>query len=96
MERQAKKKGVRIEHVTEKKFTSSKVVKETTQSYGDAWSIEDEVSYKYQLINDDSSPTNFKIIGSGSYGNVYEAIVKDTGKRVAIKSIHSIFDDLVD
>lgn len=47
-------------------------------------------------LNDLYSPTNFKIIGSGSYGNVYEAIVKDTGKRVAIKSIHSIFDDLVD
>ena len=37
-----------------------------------------------------------KIIGKGSYGDVAEAIHKKTGKKVAIKRIYRVFEDLVD
>lgn len=53
----------------------------------DIAALQEEVDYKYKITNQ---------IGAGSYGNVYEAIEKDTERKVAIKSIHSIFDDLVD
>jgi len=61
--------------------------KQAQQADADFSNVEEEVGHKYQITNQ---------IGAGSYGNVYEAIEKDTEKRVAIKSIHSIFDDLVD
>ena len=35
-------------------------------------------------------------IGSGSYGDVYEAIYIPKNRKVAIKTIHGVFDDLVD
>lgn len=50
-------------------------------------SIEEEVGHRYQIVSQ---------IGAGSYGNVYQAIDKETDKKVAIKNVHSIFDDLVD
>jgi len=37
-----------------------------------------------------------KQIGSGSYGYVVEAIQKSTGKKVAIKRLNKIFEDVVD
>lgn len=37
-----------------------------------------------------------KQIGSGSYGNVCEAIHKATGQKVAIKKILNLFQDEVD
>lgn len=37
-----------------------------------------------------------KLIGKGSYGDVAEAIQKKTGKKVAIKRIYRVFEDLVD
>ena len=37
-----------------------------------------------------------KIIGKGSYGDVAEAMHKRTGKKVAIKRIYRVFEDLVD
>ena len=37
-----------------------------------------------------------KIIGKGSYGDVAEAIHKKTGRKVAIKRIYRVFEDLVD
>ena len=37
-----------------------------------------------------------KMIGKGSYGDVAEAVHKKTGKRVAIKRIYRVFEDLVD
>lgn len=37
-----------------------------------------------------------KIIGKGSYGDVAEAIHKPTKKKVAIKRIYRVFEDLVD
>lgn len=64
-----------------------KKIVETNADDIDFSTIEEEVGHKYQITNQ---------IGAGSYGNVYEAIERDTNKRVAIKSIHSIFDDLVD
>jgi mitogen-activated protein kinase 1/3 len=66
---------------------SSKKIIETRADDIDFTTIEEEVGHKYQVTNQ---------IGAGSYGNVYEAIVKGTDRKVAIKSIHSIFDDLVD
>ena len=45
-------------------------------------------------INDEYEIT--KIIGKGSYGDVAEAVQKRTGKKVAIKRIYKLFDDLVD
>lgn len=69
------------------KSRSSKKIIETQADDIDFTTIEEEVGHKYQVTNQ---------IGAGSYGNVYEAIVKGTDKKVAIKSIHSIFDDLVD
>ena len=66
---------------------SDKKIKEITSDDADFATIEDEVGHKYQITSQ---------IGAGSYGNVYEAIERKTQKKVAIKSIHSIFDDLVD
>eukprot|EP00830_Metopus_es_P000636 TRINITY_DN10608_c0_g1_i1.p1 TRINITY_DN10608_c0_g1~~TRINITY_DN10608_c0_g1_i1.p1 ORF type:complete len:443 (-),score=88.28 TRINITY_DN10608_c0_g1_i1:93-1421(-) len=37
-----------------------------------------------------------KLIGKGSYGDVAEAIHKKSGKKVAIKRIYRVFEDLVD
>jgi mitogen-activated protein kinase 1/3 len=37
-----------------------------------------------------------KIVGKGSYGDVAEAVQKKTGKKVAIKRIYRIFEDLID
>lgn len=37
-----------------------------------------------------------KIVGKGSYGDVAEAIQKKTGKKVAIKRIYRVFEDLID
>jgi mitogen-activated protein kinase 1/3 len=37
-----------------------------------------------------------KILGSGSYGKVAEAIDKITKKKVAIKKINELFVDLID
>jgi len=45
-------------------------------------------------IGDDYEIT--KIIGKGSYGDVAEAVQKSTKRRVAIKRIYRIFEDLVD
>lgn len=49
----------------------------------DSWHCQD----KYEII---------KQIGVGSYGSVVQAKDKKTGKKVAIKRISQIFDDLVD
>lgn len=46
-----------------------------------------EVGNDYEII---------KQIGSGSYGYVVEATQKSTGKKVAIKRLNKIFDDVVD
>ena len=46
-----------------------------------------EIGEKYELG---------KKIGAGSYGNVHEATVKATGKKVAIKRLHNIFEDNID
>lgn len=46
-----------------------------------------EVGSEYELV---------KKIGAGSYGNVYEAIQKSTGRKVAIKRLHNIFEDNID
>ena len=37
-----------------------------------------------------------KVLGSGSYGKVIEAIDKTTKKKVAIKKINELFVDLID
>lgn len=37
-----------------------------------------------------------KLVGSGSYGAVCEAVHLPTGKKVAIKRIHGIFEDNID
>jgi len=65
----------------------TKKIVETEVDDTDFSNIEDEVGHCYQVTSQ---------IGAGSYGSVYEAIELKTGKKVAIKSIHSIFDDLVD
>ena len=44
----------------------------------------------------DTRYTNLKEIGSGSYGLVCSADDQITGKRVAIKKVANVFDDLVD
>jgi len=49
----------------------------------ESWKICD----KYEII---------KQIGVGSYGCVVQAKDKQTGKKVAIKRISQIFDDLID
>lgn len=36
------------------------------------------------------------VLGEGSYGAVASAIYKPTGKKVAIKYMKGVFDDLVD
>lgn len=46
-----------------------------------------EAGDRYELI---------KIVGSGSYGSVAEAIDRKTGKKVAIKKLSGIFEDNVD
>jgi mitogen-activated protein kinase 1/3 len=46
-----------------------------------------EVGTNYEII---------KQIGSGSYGYVVEATQKSSGKKVAIKRLNKIFDDVVD
>jgi mitogen-activated protein kinase 1/3 len=43
--------------------------------------------------------TNYEVVkqvGSGSYGYVVQAIQKSTGKKVAIKRLNKIFDDVID
>jgi mitogen-activated protein kinase 1/3 len=37
-----------------------------------------------------------KKLGAGSYGNVYEALDKKTGSKVAIKQVSGIFKDIAD
>ena len=37
-----------------------------------------------------------KVLGSGSYGHVIEAYEKGTKRKVAIKRINSLFEDLID
>jgi mitogen-activated protein kinase 1/3 len=37
-----------------------------------------------------------KVLGSGSYGQVIEAINKSTKKKVAIKRVTCLFEDLID
>lgn len=64
-----------------------KIVKPIESADPDFSTVEKEVGHKYEVTSQ---------IGAGSYGNVYEAYERETNKRVAIKSIHSIFDDLVD
>lgn len=54
----------------------------TNKSFKD-WEIGDE----YQIV---------KQIGSGSYGSVVEALQKSTGKKVAIKRLNGVFEDLID
>jgi len=46
-----------------------------------------EAGDRYELV---------KVVGSGSYGSVAEAIDKKTGKKVAIKRLTGIFEDNVD
>jgi len=46
-----------------------------------------EVGKEYDLV---------KVVGKGSYGSVAEAIQKSSGKKVAIKKMDGIFDDLTD
>mmetsp|Transcript_111078 Transcript_111078/g.155934 ORF Transcript_111078/g.155934 Transcript_111078/m.155934 type:complete len:409 (+) Transcript_111078:80-1306(+) len=46
-----------------------------------------DVTSNYEIV---------KQIGSGSYGYVVEAIQKSTGKKVAIKRLNKIFEDVVD
>lgn len=46
-----------------------------------------ETGDRYELL---------KIVGTGSYGSVAEAIDKNTGNKVAIKRLTGIFDDSID
>lgn len=46
-----------------------------------------EIGDGYQIV---------KQIGSGSYGSVVEAIQKSSGKKVAIKRLNGVFEDLID
>ena len=46
-----------------------------------------EVGNNYEIV---------KQVGSGSYGYVVQAIQKSTGKKVAIKRLNKIFEDVVD
>lgn len=87
MEHKNAKKGIDMKQVRGKPKIDKEKAKEVADSDAEFTKIEDEVSHKYQITNQ---------IGAGSYGFVYEAIEKETNKKVAIKSIHSIFDDLVD
>ena len=87
MDKKPYKRSIDCEAPRQAKARNSKKIVETKADDVDFTTIEEEVGHKYQITNQ---------IGAGSYGNVYEAIEKDTDKRVAIKSIHSIFDDLVD
>lgn len=66
---------------------AAKKIIETTADDSNFSTIEEEVGHKYQIVSQ---------IGAGSYGNVYQAIDKETDQKVAIKNVHSIFDDLVD
>ena len=81
------KKNIGIEEFKAVDKYSKKKLQQESGDPDALLTVEDEVSHKYQITDQ---------IGAGSYGNVYEAIEKDTNKKVAIKSIHSIFDDLVD
>lgn len=87
MDKAASKKSFDCDAPRQAKPRPVKKIIETQADDLDFTTIEDEVGHKYQITNQ---------IGAGSYGNVYEAIVRGTDKKVAIKSIHSIFDDLVD
>jgi mitogen-activated protein kinase 1/3 len=54
---------------------------------------------EYEVESDLQEPIDYdivKVIGKGSYGNVYEAIEKSTGRRVAIKKILYLFNDKTD
>jgi mitogen-activated protein kinase 1/3 len=46
-----------------------------------------EVGNNYEIV---------KQVGSGSYGYVVQAIQKSTGKKVAIKRLNKIFEDVID
>jgi len=46
-----------------------------------------EVGSNYEIV---------KQVGSGSYGYVVQAIQKSTGKKVAIKRLNKIFEDVID
>ena len=46
-----------------------------------------EVGNNYEVV---------KQVGSGSYGYVVQAIQKSTGKKVAIKRLNKIFEDVID
>jgi serine/threonine protein kinase len=87
MDKKSKKKEANYRNDGGYQPKNNKKIIETNADDVDFSSIEEEVGHKYQITNQ---------IGAGSYGNVYEAIERETGKKVAIKSIHSIFDDLVD
>jgi mitogen-activated protein kinase 1/3 len=61
--------------------------KPKTSSYAKEQFKSWEVGTDYELI---------KLLGKGSYGSVVEAIQLSTGKKVAIKKMDSVFDDLTD
>lgn len=61
---------------------SKEIPKITAKSFAD-WTVGPD----YEIV---------KQVGSGSYGFVVEAIHKPTGKKVAIKRLTRMFDDLVD
>lgn len=87
MDKKSKTKAIGLDDVRDTVKKPSKKIIVAASEDVDFSTIEEEVGHKYQITNQ---------IGAGSYGNVYEAIERKTGKRVAIKSIHSIFEDLVD
>lgn len=87
MDNRKHKKSIDCHAPRQAKPKSSKKIIEINSDDNDFSTIEEEVGYKYQIISQ---------VGCGSYGNVYQAIEKDTDKKVAIKSVHTVFDDLVD
>lgn len=87
MDNNYSKKGFDRNNIRSAKKPVKKNTTITQPEDNDFTNVEEEVGFKYQITNQ---------IGAGSYGNVYEAIERETDRKVAIKSIHSIFDDLVD
>ena len=56
--------------------------------------IKNDFQADWKLIIQEYEP--IKVLGTGSYGHVIEAEHKETKKKVAIKRVTNLFEDIID
>lgn len=80
----------------------SQIVEIVSEEIDDTHQIDQLKAESEELSQEDVQEQlgpDFKVtqkIGSGSYGDVYEAIYIERNRKVAVKTINNIFNDLVD